>query len=332
MLVDDPILVLKFMKKTYKAGLGVILLLLACGGCASILQNSDTPLIEGGPGGDLKKLTELMRSPAARGEGVAPISVASVSPSSGEGWPAADPPANPTTAPATAMAPVTVTAAEGAVVQESGLPSSRSVSTGEVQTQGTGRPLSARTETAPLIPRTPDPISSESLRSRREQSSFEQSYRLGPEDVVSVAVWENRELTMDVTVRPDGKISLPLINDVQAADLTPAELADAITEKLRAYIKHPQVTVIVSQLLAPKFYVIGNVLRPGNYPLRQEMSVLQALSLAGGFTTFASPGNIKLLRSTGKGQEIRKINYYRMIDKGGEGNHMLKPGDTIVVP
>lgn len=360
MLVDDAIPVPKFMKKAHKAVLGMILLLLACGGCASILQKSDTPLIEGGPGGDLKRLTESMQSPAERGKGVAPVSVASVSRSSGEGRPGADlrklttlmqtppeqrpaavpiaentagsSPANPTPAPATAMAPVTVTAAAGTVVQDSGLPSSRSVSTDEVQTRGTGRPSSARTETAALIPRIPEPISSESLRSRGERSSFEQSYRLGPEDVVSIAVWENRELTMDVTVRPDGKISLPLINDVQAAGLTPVELAGAITEKLREYIRDPHVTVIVSQLVAPKIYVIGNVLRPGNYPLRQEMSVLQALSLAGGFTTFASPGNIKLLRSTGKGQEIRKINYYRLIEEGGGGNHMLKPGDTIVVP
>lgn len=376
MFVDDPIRVLKFMKKAHKAVLGMILLLLACGGCASILQKSDTRLIEWGPGGDLKQLTKAMQSPAERGEVVAPIPVASVSPSSGEGRPGADlkqlitlmqtppeqrpaaipivedtaasspvvssrdesvaapgsPPANSAPAPATAMAPVRFAAPAGTVVQDSGLPSSRSASTGEAQTRGNGRPPSPRTETAALIPRTPEPISSESLRSPGERSSFEQSYRLGPEDVVSIAVWENRELTMDVTVRPDGKISLPLINDVQAADLTPVELAGAITERLRAYIKDPHVTVIVSQLVAPKIYVIGSVLRPGNYPLRQEMSVLQALSLAGGFTTFASPGNIKLLRRTGNGQEIRKINYYKLIDEGGEGNDKLKPGDTIVVP
>jgi polysaccharide export outer membrane protein len=137
---------------------------------------------------------------------------------------------------------------------------------------------------------------------------------------------------MDVTVRPDGKISLPLINDVQAAGLTPVELAGAITERLRAYINEPQVNVIVTQLNAPKIFVIGNVLRPGNYPLRQAMTVLQALSHAGGFTTFASPRNIKLLRNTANGQEIRKINFYKMIGEDGEGNHLLKPGDTIVVP
>ena len=157
-------------------------------------------------------------------------------------------------------------------------------------------------------------------------------YKLGPEDQIRISVWENAQLTLDLVVRPDGKISMPLIQDVMAEGQTAAELATQIQQKLTAFVKEPQVSVIVLQINAPKFYVIGNVVRPGTYPLRGETSVLQALSLAGGFTQFASLRSIKLIRNTGGKQEVRKINYYDVIDKGGEGNYLLKSGDTIVVP
>ncbi len=160
----------------------------------------------------------------------------------------------------------------------------------------------------------------------------ENSYRMGPEDVIRVSVWENKELTLDVVVRPDGKISLPLVQDVQAEGLTAAELAVIIRKNLEAFVKDPQVSVILLQVNAPKIYVIGSVSKPGPYPLRGETSLLQALSQAGGFTQFASPRSIKLVRGSGLRQEIRKINYYNVIDEGGEGNYLLAPGDTIVVP
>ena len=157
------------------------------------------------------------------------------------------------------------------------------------------------------------------------------AYRIGPEDILRVSVWDNRELTLDVVVRPDGKISMPLVQDVQAEGLTASELAALLHAKLQSFIKDPQVSVIVTQVNAPKIFVLGNVARPGPYPLRSDMSVLHALSLAGGFTPFASPRSIKLVRNAGGTQEVRKVNYYDMID-GGEGNYLLKPGDTIVVP
>lgn len=157
-------------------------------------------------------------------------------------------------------------------------------------------------------------------------------YRLGPEDLLRVSVWENSDLTLDLVVRPDGKISMPLIQDVTAAGRTTIELAEQIRQKLTTYIKEPQVSVIVLQINAPKFFVIGNVVRPGTYPLRAETSVLQALSLAGGFTQFASVKNIKLIRNIAGRQEVRKINYNKLIDDGGEGNYILGSGDTIVVP
>jgi len=163
-------------------------------------------------------------------------------------------------------------------------------------------------------------------------AAVDSSYRIGPEDVLNISVWENRELTLDnVIVRPDGRISMPLIQDVQAEGLTTEGLADLIHQELTPYIKDPVVSVIVTQINAAKIFVVGSVAKPGTYPLRGHLSVLQALSVAGGFTPFASPNKIRLVRKKGGEQEIRMINYYDLI-KSGEGNYMLKPGDTIVVP
>ena len=159
-----------------------------------------------------------------------------------------------------------------------------------------------------------------------------EGYRLGPEDQLRISVWDNKELTVDLVVRPDGKISIPLIQDVVAEGKTAPQLAANIQEALSAFIVNPEVSVVVLQVNAPKFYMIGYVARPGTYPLRSDTSVLQALALAGGLTQFASPRSIKLIRAVGGKQEVRKINYYNLIDDGGEGNYLLKSGDTIVVP
>jgi polysaccharide biosynthesis/export protein len=162
-------------------------------------------------------------------------------------------------------------------------------------------------------------------------SQSDSSYRLGPEDQLRISVWDNKELTLDLVVRPDGKISMPLLQDVPAEGLTAAQLAANIQDGLSAYIVNPEVTVIVLQVNAPKYYVIGYVGHPGTYPLRGDTSVLQALALAGGMTQFASPRSIKLIRATRGKQDVRKINYYDVIESG-EGNYLLKSGDTIVVP
>jgi polysaccharide export outer membrane protein len=177
------------------------------------------------------------------------------------------------------------------------------------------------------VPPVPQPVSPDKF-----PVSYGPNYRIGPEDILRISVWENKELTLDVVVRPDGKISVPLIQDVQAEGLTTTEIADVIHQRLLGFIKDPQVSVIVLHVNAPKVFVIGNVARPGPLPLRGDLSVLQALSLAGGFTPFASPRKMKLVRGTGPKQEVRKINYYNLLDAGGEDNYLLKPGDTIVVP
>ena len=157
------------------------------------------------------------------------------------------------------------------------------------------------------------------------------SYRLGPEDQLRISVWDNKELTLDLVVRPDGKISMPLLQDVPAEGLTAAQLAADIQEGLSAFIVNPEVSVILLQVNAPKYYILGYVARAGTFPLRGETSVLQALALAGGLTQFASPRSIKLIRATRGRQDVRKINYYDIIESG-EGNYLLKSGDTIVVP
>lgn len=182
-------------------------------------------------------------------------------------------------------------------------------------------PMGIAAEPVAGQPRPPQPVSHASPE-----------YRLGPEDLLRVSVWENTTLTLDLVVRPDGKISMPLIQDVTAAGRTAVELAAQIRQKLATFLKEPQVSVIVLQINAPKFFVIGNVLRPGTYPLRAETSVLQALSLAGGFTQFASVKKIKLIRNISGRQEVRMINYNKLTDDGGEGNYILGSGDTIVVP
>lgn len=182
---------------------------------------------------------------------------------------------------------------------------------------------------ASLVARSPDRTASPP--DRGERLLEDGAYRIGPEDVIHVAVWDNKELTSEVTVRPDGKISLPLIQDVQAEGLTASELASLLRTRLTEFIKGSQVSVIVTQVNAPKIYVLGYVQRPGPYPLRSDMSVLQALAVAGGFTPFASRKNIKLVRGTGDRQEVRRLNYDALIAKGS-ANYLLKPGDTIVVP
>jgi polysaccharide export outer membrane protein len=186
-------------------------------------------------------------------------------------------------------------------------------------------------EPPPEVPST-TPLATDPLRLEEERLSATKSYRIGPEDVLHVSVWDNPELTIDVTVRPDGKISFPLIKEIQAADFTPMELSDVISRNLKEYIKDPRVTVIVTQTNSRKIFLVGNVLRPGSFLLRHDMTVLQALSLAGGFTQFASPRNMKLIRDVGGKQESRSINYYKMIKGTEVDDYMLKPGDTIVIP
>lgn len=159
------------------------------------------------------------------------------------------------------------------------------------------------------------------------------NYVIGFEDVLDVSVWKEPDLSRTVPVRPDGKISLPLLNDVQAAGLTPPQLAAAITTSLNKFVTSPQVTVIVTQINSQRFYLLGEVARPGAYTLIPGMTVLQALSNAGGFTSYANSKKIYLLRQENGKQQKLLFNYKDVIDgKRTEQNILLKTGDTIVVP
>jgi polysaccharide biosynthesis/export protein len=159
------------------------------------------------------------------------------------------------------------------------------------------------------------------------------NYVIGGQDVLDISVWKEAELTRTVPVRPDGKISLPLLNDVQAAGLTPIQLAAQITESLKKFVTNPQVTVIITQINSQRIYILGEVNRAGAYPLLPDMTVLQGLSSAGGFTQFANLKKIYMFRTENGKQVKYPFNYKDVISgKASDENVVLKAGDTIVVP
>ncbi|MGC2529553.1 MAG: polysaccharide biosynthesis/export family protein [Candidatus Acidiferrum sp.] len=160
-----------------------------------------------------------------------------------------------------------------------------------------------------------------------------QAYKIGALDVLKIDVWKEDQLTRTVPVRPDGKITLPLLNDVQAAGLTPMELAGVISEQLKKFINNPQVTVSVTEINSRRVYVNGEVTKAGAYALLPHMTVLQALSSSGGFTQFAKVKSIYVLR-TENGKETKlPFNYKEAISgKNDTQNIELQPGDVIVVP
>jgi len=178
----------------------------------------------------------------------------------------------------------------------------------------------------PVIPANAD-------ASKPVAATTDPEYVIGAEDVLNVSVWKEPEVTRTVPVRPDGKISLPLINDIQAAGLTPAQLTALIMEKLNKYFTDPQVTVIVTAINSRRIYILGEVNRSGTYQLLPNMTVLQALSGAGGFSQFANLKGIYVLREE-NGKQIKFPFNYKEVIKGNrpEQNILLKPGDTIVVP
>jgi polysaccharide export outer membrane protein len=167
----------------------------------------------------------------------------------------------------------------------------------------------------------------------RNSLTNEPSYEIGPGDVLDIRVWKEPEVSHIVPVRPDGKISLPLLNDVQAAGVTPALLAEKIEDSLKKYLSDPQVTVIVTAINSQRIYILGEVVRAGTYPLLPGMTLLQALSSAGGFTQFARTKSIYLLREKNGAQVKYPFNYKEVVQgEKSEQNTVLKTGDTIVVP
>lgn len=159
------------------------------------------------------------------------------------------------------------------------------------------------------------------------------NYVIGAQDVIDINVWKEPDLTRAVPVRPDGKISMPLLNDVQAAGLTPMQLTAQISNALKKFISDPQVTVVVAQINSQRIYILGEVNGAGVKALLPGMTMLEALSSAGGFTMFANVKKIYLLRTVDGKQEKFPFNYKDVIHgKTPEENITLKAGDTIIVP
>jgi polysaccharide export outer membrane protein len=169
--------------------------------------------------------------------------------------------------------------------------------------------------------------------STRASAEDPSAYHIGPADVLNIYVWKEPDLSRDVTVLPDGKITFPLIGEIQAQGRTVAELKKIITDKLKDYVTAPEVTVVVKDPLSQRIYVIGKVTTPGQLPLDPGMTVLQALSAAGGLAQWADEKKIRIIRREGDKEVQYRFNYKQYIaGKKIEQNILLKPGDTIVVP
>lgn len=174
---------------------------------------------------------------------------------------------------------------------------------------------------------TPKPVSQASIPPDSDK------YLIGPEDVLQIQIWREDALSQQVLVRSDGKISLPLIDEVQAAGLTPLKLKEVLILKFKEFVDDPQITVMVREARSFKIYLLGQVTRPGVITLSGETSLLQVISMAGGFTDWANQRKILLIRKE-KGQESRiTINFKKIISgEDMNANIILKPGDTVIVP
>jgi polysaccharide export outer membrane protein len=160
-----------------------------------------------------------------------------------------------------------------------------------------------------------------------------QDYVIGPEDVLSVLFWRDKEMSGEYVVRPDGQITLPLVNDVQAAGLTPEQLKEALTTAAAKYLEDPTVTVGVKAINSRKLYITGMVSKPGSYPLLGPTTVMQLIAMAGGLHEFAASKKILVVRTESGKQVAYKFNYKDIVSgKNFKQNIELKPGDTVIVP
>ena len=173
--------------------------------------------------------------------------------------------------------------------------------------------------------------------SSQEKSSLivTTDYIIGPEDVLDITVWKNADLSKTVQVRPDGRISLPLIGDVVAVSRTSAQLTEEISTRLKSYMENPTVSIVVKEVNSYAIFVLGEVVKPGRFPLKSKTTLLQAITLASGFTPVASRNKIVIFRFAKDGDPLMKIkaSYDDIVLRDGANQNIeLKPGDTIVVP
>jgi polysaccharide export outer membrane protein len=156
-------------------------------------------------------------------------------------------------------------------------------------------------------------------------------YRLGSEDVIEVFVWKQPDLTATVVIRPDGRISLPLTNELEASGKTAIQLQKDITERLREYVTQPIVNVIVKQVNSLKISVLGEVRKPDVYRIKNQVTVLDAIAMAGGFTDFARPNRVIVIRNAPFGTQRIKVNVKQVVADGSKAQFYLQPQDTVYV-
>ena len=160
-------------------------------------------------------------------------------------------------------------------------------------------------------------------------------YIIGPEDILEITVWKNADLSKQVQVRPDGRISLPLLGDISAVAKTPVQLTEEISTGLRAFMESPTISIMVKEVNSYQIYVLGEVNKPGKYPLKSKTTLLQGITVAGGFTAMAARNKIVIFRFSKDGESLTKLkaSYDDIVVRDGSSQNMeLKPGDQIVVP
>jgi polysaccharide biosynthesis/export protein len=158
-------------------------------------------------------------------------------------------------------------------------------------------------------------------------------YVIGPEDVLSIVFWREKEMSTEVVVRPDGKISVPLLKDMQAAGYTPDQLTAVLMKAASKFIGQPNATVVVKAINSRKVFIVGKVAKPGAFPLTGEMTVLQLIAVAGDVLEYAKSKNVVVVRKTDDGEQRFKFNYKDVLQGKNAGqNILLKPGDTVIVP
>jgi polysaccharide export outer membrane protein len=194
----------------------------------------------------------------------------------------------------------------------------------KAQTQPVTKPQTAESRTSASDPAAP---------AAPAGTTLPPGYVIGPDDVLSIVFWRDKEMSAEVVVRPDGRISLPLLNDVQAAGITPEELRAELEKGAAKYIAEPNATVVVKTINSRKVYITGNVLKPGTYPLNGDMSVLQLIAVAGGLQEYADSKKIVVMRKDEGRDQFFSFNYKDVVkQKNVQQNIALKPGDTVVVP
>jgi polysaccharide biosynthesis/export protein len=168
-------------------------------------------------------------------------------------------------------------------------------------------------------------------KTAQAQAASTGGYLIGAEDLLYIGVWKNELLSRQVPVRPDGMISLPLLNDVRAAGLTPMQLRDLLIQRLSEYMPTPEVSVIVQEVRSPKVSILGEVAHPGRYDLKGRTTVLDLLALAGGLTEFASRSRIVILRGEGTHAGKIRFDYDNAMQDGARENLELRAGDIVLV-